>query len=267
MGCETVRPFLQAYGDNELSVESAVEVEQHLEECWQCRTALERARRFAETLSRLYPRAPLPPGLEERVGHAWRTPVRWRYRRGAFALAASILLVLVSWPLLRRSGPVMPSAVLGAAAVHREGLAHQLPLALQSSDPAAVNAWLRTALPFEIGQPVRATTADLTLQGAAVVEIANDRAGYVRYGRGAHTISLLLLRPREWVKAGELRRVGDTDFHFYSIDGLKLIAWNHPPLSYVLVSALGGRGVPACAVCHGGAQDPALREFGEDGVI
>lgn len=267
MDCETIHPFLQAYGDNEVSVESAVEVEQHLRQCLPCRTILEQGRQFAETVSRLYPRAPLPPGLEERIERALRMPGRARYWGGALALAASILVVLVSWPVLRGSAPAIPPAVLNAAQVHREVLAHERPLAMKSSDPAAVNAWLQRALPFEIGQPVRATTADLVLQGATVVEMAKDRVGYVRYGRGAQTISLLLLRPREWPQGGQLQRVRDTDFHFYSIDGLKLIAWNHPPLSYVLVSNLGARGVPACAVCHSSAQDRALRAFGDDGVI
>jgi len=60
------------------------------------------------------------------------------------------------------------------------------------------------------------------------------------------------------------------DFHLYTVDGVKLIAWNHLPLSYILVSDLAGlsaRGAPACAICHGGAADGAEQSFTADGLI
>lgn len=267
MECETIQPFLPAYGDNELSVEGALEVERHLQVCAQCRALLEERRRFTEAVRTLYPRAPLPPGLEARVRRILVPPPARRYWVSALALAASVAVMLATWSFVRRGHPVLPAAVVAAAQVHRGVLAHEIPLAVQSSDAAAVNAWLRRELPFAVGAPVQATTADLTLQGAARVTLAGEQVGYVQYGTGAQVVSLLLLPPREWPRVGEPVRVRGMDFHFYVVDGLKLIAWNHSPLSYVLVSDLGGQGARACTVCHGGAGDAALRGFADQGLI
>ena len=267
MDCETIRDFLPAYGDNELSVESAVEVERHLQVCADCRALLQQQCRLNQAVGQLYPRAPLPPGLEERVRRALETPATARYCLGALALAASVVLSMATWSLLHRGQPAMPSAVLAAAQVHRRALTHQLPLAVQSSDAAAVNAWLVSALPFDIGQPLRASSANLALQGAALVNLAGERVGYVQYGDGLHLVSLLLLPPREWSSDDVPVRARGMDFHLYTVDNLKLIAWNHAPLSYVLVSNLDGPGARACTVCHSGAADDALRALAKQGLI
>jgi len=267
MACDTIRDFLSAYADNELSVESAVEVERHLQACPSCRLLVEQRRRFAETIGRLYPRASMPPALEDRIRAAIATPAAPRYWMSIVALAASLVLILAAWSLARRGQPSKPAAVVVAAQTHRHALAHELPLAVRSSDPAAVNAWLRSVLPFAVGDPVQAPTPDLVLQGAAVVNMGDEPVGYVQYGHGAQLISLLLLPPREWPQGEPPARVRNMDFHFYTVDGLKLIAWNHSPLSYVLVSDLGGRGTGACAVCHSGPADAALRSLADQGLI
>ena len=270
MTCDATQQRLPAYGDNELSVETALEVEQHLRGCLQCRARLEQQHRFAHAVGQLYPRAALPPGLEERIRRRLR-PTPRRSWMTTLALAASLLLGLAMlWSLTRRGAPTAPAPVVAAAQVHRSALAHASTLAMQSSDTAAVNAWLRTALPFEVGEPLRRVTAGLSLQGAAVLDLAGERVGYVQYRRGEHVISLFLLRPREWPADVELVRVRNMDFHLYSVDGAKLIAWNHLPLSYILISDLAGlstRGAPACAICHGGAADGTQQSFTADGLI
>lgn len=270
MECDAVRHLLPAYGDNELSVESALDVEGHLQVCPGCRALLDQQRRFADTVGRLYPRTPLPPGLEERAARVLRdsTTLGGRHWVGVLALAASVILVVTGlWALLRPATAPVPAAVVAAAQMHRSTLAHPTALAVQSSDPAAVNAWLRTALPFVAGDPVQARTASLPLQGAAVLELAGERVGYVQYRHEAHVISLFLLQPRIWPVAPTRARVNGVEFHFYTMDGFKLIAWNHAPLSYVLVSDFDGRGTQACAICHNGAGDAVLRSLGNDGLI
>jgi anti-sigma factor RsiW len=267
MECDACRRRLPAYGDNELSVESALDVEAHVRSCGRCRAALERQRTFSQTVGRLYPRAPLPSGLEERVRRAVRTAPSPRFWLNGLALAASVLLVLsVAWVDSRPRAAAVPASVMAAADIHRSARQQALPLAIQSSDAAAVNAWLAGALSFPINAPVRPTTA-MRLEGATVVELAGERVGYVRYRRDGHPISLFLVPPRAWPQNGERVQVREAAFHLYTIDGLKLIAWNHPPLSYVLVSDLGGQGAQACAVCHSSMADAVSIALPRDGEI
>jgi len=267
MECDACRRLLPAYGDNELSVESALDVEAHVRTCARCRAALERQRTFSQTIGRLYPRAPLPSGLEDRIRRVVRTAPSSRFWLNGLALAAAVLLVLgVAWMATRPRASAAPASVMAAAEIHRSGRQHALPLAIQSSDAAAVNAWLTRALSFPINAPVQQTTT-MRLEGAAVVELAGERAGYVQYRRDGHPISLFLLPPRAWPESGERVQVQQVDFHLYTINGVNLIAWNHPPLSYVLVSDLGGQGAQACAVCHSSMADVASIALPRDGEI
>jgi anti-sigma factor RsiW len=267
MECDACRRLLPPYGDNELSVESALEVERHVHTCPGCRAALERQRTFSQTVGQLYLRAPLPSGLEERIRRAVRAPPGAPIWRHGLARAAALLLVLGAVRLLRHpQASDAPASVMAAADIHRSARQHALPLAIHSADAAAVNAWLAHALAFPINAAVQQTTA-MTLEGAAVVELAGQRVGYVQYQRNGEPISLLLLPPRAWPETGRRMRVRAVDFHLYTIDGFKLIAWNHPPLSYVLVSDLGGEGGQACAVCHRSMGDTASIGPPKDGEI
>jgi anti-sigma factor RsiW len=267
MECDACRPLLQAYGDNELSVESALEVERHVRACPHCRALLARQRRFSQALGRLYPRTPLPLGLEDRIRRAVRMAPGKRFWLNGLALAASLLLVLGAvWLLSRPHASEAPASVMAAADIHHSARQHVLPLAIHSSDAAMVNAWLAHALAFPLNAAVQQTTA-MTLEGASVVEVAGERVGYVQYERSGDPVSLFLLPPRAWPETGQRMRVREVDFHLYTIDGLKLIAWNHPPLSYVLVSDLGGHGAQACAVCHSSMVDAASIALPADGKI
>ncbi len=267
MSCESVRPLLPAYGDNELGVESALAVERHVRECASCRVLLERQRGFAASVGRLYPRAPLPPGLDERVQSALRSGATRRPWLNVLALAASAVLVLAGlWRLTRPSAAAVPARVLAAAEIHRSADRRQLSLAIHSADVAAVNTWLAHALPFRVDAPVQ-KTEDIALQGAATVDLAGERVGYVEYRHEGQPISLFLLPPRAWPASGRLVRFHDIDFQLFQINDLNVIVWNHPPLSYVLVSKLEAHGARACAVCHSSTTEAALLRFADNGEI
>jgi hypothetical protein len=51
------------------------------------------------------------------------------------------------------------------------------------------------------------------------------------------------------------------DFRIFEKEGLSLVAWSHPPFSYLLVSDDGTPLGQACGVCHGDTGSPALTEF------
>ncbi len=184
-----------------------------------------------------------------------------RFWLGGLALAASVIVVVGAvWVLIRPGEPAAPASVLAAAEVYRGARQELVPLAIHSSDVAAVNAWLARTLSFPVNEPVQQTSA-MTLEGASVLDLAGEQVGYVQYRRDAHQVSLFLLPPRAWPEAGRHVQVRAVEFHLFTIDGLNLVAWNHPPLSYVLASDLGGRGGEACAVCHSGMTDAAWIGF------
>jgi anti-sigma factor RsiW len=267
MSCESVCRLLPAYGDNELGIESALEVERHLRKCASCHAVLERQRAFAASVGRLYPRAPLPPGLEERVQSALGSGATRRPWLNVLALAASAVLVLAGlWRLTRASTSGVPATVLAATTVHRSADREQLSLAINTADAAAVNTWLAGALPFRVDTPVR-KTADIALQGAATVDLAGERAGYVEYRHQGQPISLFLLPPRAWPASGRLIHFRGIDFRLFRVNDLNVIVWNHPPLSYMLVSKLEAHGARACAVCHSSATEAALLRFADKGEI
>ncbi|HVN86220.1 MAG TPA: zf-HC2 domain-containing protein [Candidatus Binatia bacterium] len=258
MDCEGIRRWLAAYGDDELSVESALEVERHLLVCASCRSLVERQRQFASTVARLYPRAILPPGLEERVTRGLRLRPQRVWLR-TFALAASLLLVIgVVWRAARERVGTAPASVLAAIEIHR---AAPPALAIRSADPAAVNEWLAHALPYPLNDPVQ-PPSDFVLEGAATIELGGERVGYVRYRYHAQPISLFLLSPRPWPARGRRVNLRAVEFHLFDLYGLQAIAWNHSPLSYVLVSELNEKGEHACAVCHGGTANAAAFRLG-----
>lgn len=255
MSCDPVRRLLPAYVDNELSVESALEVERHLQGCFPCHVALERQQRFVHTVGQLYPRAPLPQGFEERLRRTLQSGPRHRFWLNGLALAASVLLAFGAVRTLVRAGaPAIPASVVAAADMYHRAADQAVPLAIRSADPAAVNAWLTRNLSFPISDPVRQPAA-MALEGASVVDLAGERAGYVQYRWDTHLVSLFVLPPRTWPDAGHGVRADSIEFHLFTVAGLKLIAWNHQPVSYVLVSDLAGQGGQACAVCHAGMAD------------
>ena len=73
MSCRAMRERVQAYADDELTVEGAIEVEAHLERCASCRDDFERQRSLRTVVSELYPRPAPPADLEQRVTAGLRT--------------------------------------------------------------------------------------------------------------------------------------------------------------------------------------------------
>ena len=112
MNCSTAQEFLSAFHDRELRPELEAEVREHVGQCVEC------ARRLAEfsEISRMAaelrnPCAPASvwPELKSKLDHAPQTrptsivgSVRQRRRALGMAIAASLVLALVSWGLLAR---------------------------------------------------------------------------------------------------------------------------------------------------------------------
>jgi anti-sigma factor RsiW len=97
--CEKTRRYLDSYLSSELLVETNREVLRHLESCPECSAELAARSRMRTALRAAVSRAPVPAGLENRIGQALRTrPIARRYMLAAAAVLACVALVSI-WRL------------------------------------------------------------------------------------------------------------------------------------------------------------------------
>lgn len=255
MTCRDVRDRIAAWADDELGVESALDVELHLERCPGCQAAAERQRDFRATVGALYPR-PRMPEASRRALLAQLRPRRRGLRIVATALAASLAAVVALWAL---RAPGLPAEVHAAVAMHEVAEHGPPPLGITTSELAAMNRWLHDELPF--AGAIAPGPASLRLAGAASVRVGDARAAWVLYRQGEDPVSLFVLPPREWPAVGEAVHHRGIEFRTLEVGGHRVIAWNHDPVSYLLVSAQDRRPAEACAVCHVGPEAPAVADF------
>ena len=247
MSCGMRRDRVQAYADDELGVEGAIEVEAHLERCAACREAFERQRAFRGMVGALYPRQ-VPDDLESRVAASLRPRSRARPLRAA-GVAVAILGVVMAGTLARRGERMLPPEVRAALDVHRTTTRGRAPIGLASRDAAEVSRWLHRQVPFFTDVP-EAETRGFALRGAAAVELAGTPAAYVLYDDGARPVSLFVLPQRAWPAVGRALRSGNIEFRWIEAGGERILAWSHDPVSYLLVSDAARTPSETCAVCH-----------------
>ncbi|HKA31269.1 MAG TPA: zf-HC2 domain-containing protein [Candidatus Binatia bacterium] len=260
MSCRAMRERVQAYADDELTVEGAIEVEAHLERCASCRDDFERQRSLRAVVSELYPRPAPPEDLEQRVTAGLREPRRaWRPLVVSAVAAAGLGVVLV-WALGPRSERNLPPEIWAALGVHRAAARGTLPPGLASSDVPEVNRWLHGAVPSFPGVP-EAESRGFTVRGAAVVKLGGERAAYVLYQAGARPVSLFVLPHRDWPPMGRAARSGDMEFRSLELGGERIVAWSHDPVSYLLVSDAMRAPAEACGVCHSNAEAPGTGDL------
>jgi anti-sigma factor RsiW len=283
VGCHELRLQRAAYADNELGVDAAIAVERHLDDCSACRRAVARQRHLSRALRELHSKDEVPAGLDARLRFALFGPtsVRRVAVAGALVAVCAGLAGYLAWrgdtPAFRttpahdaspgldplRSDALVADpapAVVAAAALHREVDAGARGLELTTTDVAAVNAWLRTRLPFAatIGNP---GSGAMRVSGASRVVLGAHPAALVRYRMHERSISLFVIAEPVWSNEASPVRVGNVDFRIFQRRGLDLIGWSHASISYLLVSEDGLTTGDACTACHGNEARGAIAEF------
>ncbi len=109
MSCCAVRPYLQAFVDDELSPERCIEIEQHLSECSECMAEVELTRSLCRATRTTVAQCPVCPDVharliqclkEERMrnqGHSF-DPLSWRVIAPLAAAAAMTLFLSAKVP-------------------------------------------------------------------------------------------------------------------------------------------------------------------------
>jgi anti-sigma factor RsiW len=270
MCCSEVADAMHRYLDGELPALEVTNFESHLLDCGACREehshwqeavdvvrgAREAYRPSASSGHRVRELIHQAEQQTERTQQSWD----WRHAAAAVVLVAGGLGGwLTGW--FDRDGE---SFRVYAAESHLRYSRGSLNLDARSGDPAVLSSWLEHNLPFRLEVPAypQATPGDnaYTLEGARLLRDQDDDVAFLSYTMHNKPVSLLVASAdgREPV-GGEVYRSGELDFHFYSVDGLKLIGWVDDGLSYVIVSDIDAVGGESCVVCHG--QGAERRKF------
>ena len=179
------------------------------------------------------------------------------------AWAAAVLVVIgggaAAW-LTGWFGQQGESFRVYAAESHLRYARGRLSLDAKSGDPAELSSWLEQNLPFHLEVPAYPVAGPegnaYELVGARLLRHRDEDVAFLSYTMREKPVSLLVASAtgREPV-GGEVYRSGELDFHFYSVDGLKLIGWVDKGLSYVIASNIDAVGAESCVVCHGQGAD------------
>jgi anti-sigma factor RsiW len=209
---------LNALVDGELSVEQATAAKEHLDHCSACTsTALQQALLKTAT-AKAGQRYELPSQLEQRlrrvassqamdapISAAWSSGVwsssTWSMKRGltsALAVAATLLVVAMSWAPLRRHMQESDFASAQQAALvaevfdqHVATLAANQPPEVISSDRHTVKPWFQGRIPFSFNLPDNLPN-DTKLDGANLTYLHNRPVAQLLYSIGRHHVSVFV---------------------------------------------------------------------------
>ena len=257
MRCEEVRASLHGYLDSELTGGEVTAIESHLLDCDGCREEHRRWREVVDAVRGSQAYRP-SPGSADRV-RALLIDAERMSRRRWLAQAAAVAVVAgggaAAW-LTGGFGAQGESFRVYAAESHLRHSRGRLSLDIASTDPAELTGWLEANLPFHLEVPAYPSPTPgsnaYELVGARLLRHAEADVAFLAYKMEEQAVSLLV-GPAEGRRpvGGDVYRSGELDFHFYSLDGLKLIGWVDDGLSYVIVSSVDAVGAESCVVCHG----------------
>jgi anti-sigma factor RsiW len=279
--CKDVKARAAFYLDGELCGDEKASLEAHLKMCRSCYDVFRNEGRFLEMVRQSAPLYTPSAGLAERVrgvigpvASDVRLKKPWAYwsrkRRVFAAILAVALIALLTFLIIpsrkEQNRGVQSEFALMAVDTHLRHQRGQLPLEINSDSPHTISTWFEDKVPFRLKLPNFQESSGqeklYRLDGARLVGFNKDYAAYVSYRMENRPISLVVTSNSVVMPAGGEEIVSKgLRFHFYSIDGLKVISWADRGLTYALVSDLEERGQNSCLVCHQGTQD---REFIEE---
>jgi mycothiol system anti-sigma-R factor len=286
--CGDYRSNIPFYLDGELSGHELENLRAHLRECADCRTLVDQEQSLSHLLRQSRPLYPAPQALRDRVSRVIQAeesgdiyvPGQMRRRIAQFFLrplrnaaqpalywklsTVGVLLLVMAFifvPFFVQRARAT-AFVDAAVATHRNYLEGNLPLEVQTESPAVVTGWFKGKVPFHFqlpaSQQVQSGGQTYRLTGARLVNYKGNYAALTTYEMQGKTISLLVASSKSAVAAGgEEVQSGDLTFHYYGVNGLKVITWSNHGLTYALVSSISNSARESCLVCH---QNMADRE-------
>ena len=225
---------VQAYFDGEIDAVSAADIEQHMNQCPQCRSALEDLTLTQSTLRKNLTdfrasaalRAKVNQALDREFGTATRTWSVWSFLLGGLsgggvvAAAAAVLAFLVWIPRTNAlTGELVSAHVRSSMSSHA--------IDVVSTDRHTVKPW------FTGHADVSPVVADFETEGYRLVGgradyLDHQRAAVMVYQHGAHTIDVF-----SWAARSRSTPASTTR------DGYHVNCWKAGDLNYCAVSDTG----------------------------
>lgn len=213
-------------------------------------------------------KGPSPPALQ-----ATRVPILanqhlsiWRQLWDWKVLMPSgALLVVVAILAGRLSSSPLSGRGLAqfAASTHRQHLQGNLALEEQTDSQALLNEWLHRKSQFALALPASSEMPreplPYRIEGARLIGIRNKTAAYIAYKMQSDPVSLIITPVSLAVASGGAEiSFQKVRFHYYSIEGYKVVTWSVHGLTYALVSQEGNQTQRSCMVCHSTMRDRDL---------
>jgi anti-sigma factor RsiW len=233
--CRETRTWLHGFLDGELDLARAVEIERHLEECADCSQALENHRALHDSIHAAGLKYDCPEPLQADIRATLRReagmqPARPKIDRRWLAVAASLLLVGVSWFVVqsRMDRSQVDHVAQDVVASHVRSLLADHLTDVASSDQHTVKPWFAGKLDFA---PTVAdySSAGFPLAGGRVDYLDHRPVAALAYHRRQHAINLFI-----WPTAHSTASAPQS----MTIHGYQIVHWTAADTAYWAISDL-----------------------------
>jgi anti-sigma factor RsiW len=234
---------LSAALDGRLPAERQAAVLERVRSCRECRAAHQALAWTRGQLGRL-PAVASPPALEDEVrrtlDRADRGPApAWSRRAVRLSLAAALVLSLAA--VLARLSSLPPPLPRAVAEDFRTRAAGRATLAVETTDPARLEAWLASA---SLGIPTRVLDLRMMgfeLRGGEAHTIAGRPSAVVVYrevATGREVICRMMAGGLTDLPPPDAKREHDgIPFHVYEVEGVTVVFWPEGEVLCLLVGA------------------------------
>jgi anti-sigma factor RsiW len=201
------------------------------------------------------------PALASQPLSIWRQLWDWKVLMPAGALLVVVAILIAG----RLSSSPLSGRDLAqfAASTHRQYLRRNLALEEQTDSQALLNEWLHGKSQFALALPSSSEMPreplPYRIEGARLIGIRNKTAAYIAYKMQPDPVSLIITPVSVAVASGGAElSFKKVRFHYYSIEGYKVVTWSVHGLTYALVSQEGNQTQRSCMVCHSTMRDRDL---------
>jgi anti-sigma factor RsiW len=259
--CRQLAPLLEAYGDDELTADKSLEVEQHLVDCTTCgeRIRLNHALHLS-LRSAVRAAAPVMPAFEERIAAALRAEAEreeavdqvvlreeqhsrmltWRTVVPVAAAAALTLVWAGSTSTQAQNHNSSPHVLAASADQLLEELVDHH---MNNRRPQVTEASLLAQFEPEVGVPLNLPSLKdygAHWEGGSVVPVSNQHAASLRYMVGGRHVTLYVYNSTRVPIESRLkaRTVRNEPVYVGSRRGVSIAATEHRGVGYAIASDL-----------------------------
>ena len=251
MICREFEPWLQAFVDGELDMETMTAAQAHVSSCPECHGRVDGERRF-RALLRQQPQAMAPPELRARLlglARLERRRAAMRLWLGIPAAAAALVLVVVF--LMTRGlapGPAAPMLVDALVDKHLAYAQIEGPAEFTSGEPGAVAAWLRDRVGMRVPVPDY-SHAGIRLVGARISETDEQKLAYLLYEKGHMLMSVFMLPDNAQARTlgGKTVSYRGHDYVTRERKSLRTVSWRDGQSVFSLISMFDYDALLECA--------------------